>query len=137
MNAAYHAYNDIELSTDVMTASSHRLIQILINKCLQNMELAKIYIEKKDVIKKCQSISKAMYIINYLRACLNFKDKTTYELSTLLDSIYKFIEKELLDANMYNDFDHLNQAISLLTTIKSGWDGIGPMIDKKTQANTV
>lgn len=132
MNTAFQTYNEIELSTDVMTASSHRLIQLLFNKCLQNMELAKIYIEKKDILKKCQSISKAMYIINYLRACLNFKDKTAYELSTLLDSIYKFIEKELLEANLRNDIDFLNRAINLLSTIKAGWDGIASLADKKT-----
>lgn len=124
MNTTYKMYDEIGLTTDVDNASNHKLIQLLFDKCLQNIEQAKHAMTAKDIIKKCYFISKAMYIINYLRSCLNLKDKNAMELSTLLRSIYIYIETQLLDANRYNLIEHLNEASKTLTTIKSGWDAI-------------
>lgn len=124
---AHQTYHEIDVSTDVMSASSHRLIQLLLEKCLQNMELAKSYMSANDIVKKCQSISKSMYIVNYLRACLNFKVESALELSERLESLYFFVEKRLLLANSQNKVEYLNEATEVLTTIKSGWDGIASL----------
>lgn len=119
-------YSDIELETEVMTASNHRLIQMLIDKSLQHMKMAIAAMAEKDVPKKNKSISKAANIINYLRTCLNFNDERTVELATLLDSIYVFIEKSLLNATLRNDAHYVEQAEKVITILKSGWDGIAP-----------
>lgn len=124
MNATTELYSDIELTTEVMTASSHRLIQMLIDKCLQQVRLAKTFITEKDIHKKHKAISKAADIINYLRTCLNFDDEKARDLSNLLDSIYIFIEKSLLEASLKNDVWYLDQSETVLTILKSGWDGI-------------
>ena len=119
-------YSDIELETEVMTASNHRLIQMLIDKSLQHMKIAIVAMAEKDVPRKNKAISKAANIINYLRTCLNFNDERTVELATLLDSIYVFIEKSLLNATLRNDAHYVEQAEKVITILKSGWDGIAP-----------
>ena len=125
MSASYQEYAEISVTTDVMNATSHRLIQLLFEKCLLQMQLAKIHIQEGDVIKKCHAITKAMDIIGYLRMCLNQENKDTMELSKSLDLLYYFIERKLLDANIQNNADCLEQAKTVLASIKSGWDGIG------------
>lgn len=124
MKQSTQEYQDIELNTEVMTASNHKLIQLLIDKCLSEMNLAQIYMETKDVQKKLKSISKAMDIIGYLRMCLRFDDKNAHDMATLLDSIYDYLERTLLQANMTNDVKFLDEARKILMNVKSGWDGI-------------
>jgi|SRR5579883_702950 flagellar protein FliS len=125
MSNANDAYSEIEISTDVLTASSHRLIQLMFEKCAQHIELSKTYILVNDIPKKLHSISKAMDILEYLRMCLNHQDEKASELSSLLDSLYAYLQKNLVQANANNDIQCLDEAKKILTELKSGWDGIG------------
>lgn len=124
MGNPQNLYSDIELTTEVMDASKHRLIQLLYEKCLQQISFAKNAIVDKDIKRRHQTIAKAGDIVHYLRTCLNFKDDQTKELSSLLDINYVFVEKCLLKATLKNDIEPLDQAHLVLSTIKSGWDGI-------------
>lgn len=124
MNSKFKAYSDIELSTDVMTASGHRLIQLLLDKCLQQIELARAFIVGKDIPKKAAAVGKALDILEYLRICLNQDDPKARDLSQLLDKIYLYAHTNLLQANMDNDLVHLDHAKMVLIDIKAGWDGI-------------
>lgn len=117
-------YSELGLETDVMSASSHRLIQLMLDKCLQNIELSKNYIITNDVPKKCQAISKSLDIVEYLRICLNHQDEKAQELATLLDSLYAYLQKNLVQANLKNDIQSLDEAKKVLLQIKEGWDGI-------------
>lgn len=123
-------YSDVELATEVMNASKHRLVQMLYERCLQQMTFAKNAIIDKDVKRKHKTIQKASDIIHYLRSTLNLKDETTKELAGLLDLNYTFIEKCLLKATLKNDFEPLDQAHMVLATIKSGWDGIADQVNE-------
>lgn len=125
MSNANEAYSEIELSTDVLTASSHRLIQLMFEKCAQHIELSKTFILVNDIPKKCHSISKALDIIEYLRLCLNHQDEKASELSALLDSLYAYLQKNLVQANVNNDIQYLDEAKKILTELKTAWDGIG------------
>ena len=93
MNNSVEAYSDIAVTTEVMSATPHRQIQMLYEKCLQHLAAAKTHVLNADTVKKSQSISKANDIVHYLRTCLNFKYEEARDLSNLLDSIYIFIEK--------------------------------------------
>lgn len=118
----HEMYNEIELSSDVMTASSHRLIFLLLEKCLHHIKTAKVRLEKRDVAGKGKAISSAMDILDYLRICLNFRDKEALEISSQLDAIYAYLESILLRANIENETSLLDEAYKLLSTIKSAWE---------------
>jgi len=124
MSNANQAYREIEISTEVMTASGHRLIQIMLERCLQNIEFAKSYIQNKEVNSKSQAILKSLDIVEYLRLCLNHTDEKAKELSALLDSLYAYLQNNLRQANMTNDPEYLEKAKAVLVDIKAGWDGI-------------
>lgn len=118
-------YSDIGISTEVMSASSHRLIQLLFEKCMQQMQLAKEYIKNNERVNRNDSIAKANDIIIYLRSCLNIENESTKQFSAQLDSTYLIIQKCLLNAMLKNDIEYLELATMMLTNIKSGWDQIG------------
>lgn len=126
MQSTPQLYSDIELTSEISTASDHRLIQLLLDKCLQHIRLSKIYIVEKDITKKYHAINKAKDIVVYLRSCLNFENENAKELADLLDSLYQFLEISMLKAALKNDVTYLEQAEAVLFNIKSGWDGIAP-----------
>ena len=121
----HSAYRAIDIETDVMTASAHRLVQLLFNRCLEHIQNAKRQIEENQLMEKCTSISKATDILEYLRLCLNLEDEKTRTISVTLDQLYLYIERILLMANVNNNTQYLNEALKLLANIKEGWDGAG------------
>lgn len=124
MNNSFEIYGDIELDSDVMTASNHRLIQLLFEKCMKQIQQAKIHIINKNIKQKHATIQKANDIVIYLREILNVEDESTKKIAGLLDSVYESVGKALLYATLNNDIDYLDHAYKLLTTIKEGWDGM-------------
>ncbi|RDI39952.1 flagellar export chaperone FliS [Aquicella lusitana] len=125
MNTSPAIYSEIEITTEVMSASRHRLIQMLFEKCLQQIQLAKAFVSSNEMDNRNNCIKKANEIILYLRACLNFQEKSAVDLANLLDSNYVFIEKCLLNAMLKNDEAYLDIALIVINNIKSGWDEIG------------
>lgn len=117
-------YSEVELTTDIMTASSHRLIELLFNKYMQKLELAKNFILNKDYISKSQSIQRAFEILQYLRNCLNYESTRSLELVKLLDSIYEYAQKQLLEADRTNEVACIEEARKIISEVKMGWEGI-------------
>lgn len=117
-------YNQIELESEVMSASRHRLVQLLLNKCLQQINLAKDHMSAKEVSGKNHCISRANEIVGYLRTTLNFEHEEARKLSELLDSLYARVEKNFFFATLENDEKYLNQAYVIMKSVKDGWDGI-------------
>jgi flagellar protein FliS len=120
----HQMYSDVEANTEVMAASTHRQIQLLMDKCLQHMDTAKFCIEHKQYVNKHQSIGKAIEILHYLRLCLNFKNAEALALSEQLDALYAFIGANLLKASLKNEISFIDQARQSLVTIQSGWNEI-------------
>lgn len=127
-------YHQIAAETEVMDASPHRLIQLLFNRCLQQMQLAKHFMERQDISKKCEAINNAHDIILHLRAALNQDDKEAKKLSEKLNDVYVYIEKCLFKSNLKNDASLLDDAISKLMPIKTSWDQIGEVNENINQA---
>ncbi len=119
------AYDTIAAETEVLDASPHRLIQLMFNRCLQQMQLAKHFIERKEINKKCEAIAKAHDIVIHLRAALNHDEPNAKQLSEKLNNVYQYIEKCLFKANLRNDLASLDDAIAKLMPIKTSWDNIG------------
>ncbi len=119
------AYTDIEASSEVMSASGYRLIQLLFEKFLQQINLAKTHLNNDAKLERNNCITKANDIITYLRSCLNF-DESTNEFSTQLNLTYVNVQRCLINATLKNDVEYLELASMMITNVKSGWDQIKP-----------
>jgi flagellar protein FliS len=120
-----NTYDTIGAEAEVVDASPHRLVQMLLERCVQQIHTSRHYMEKNDIVRKGQCISKAMDIIAYLKLSLNMDDPKARELSKKMDDVYSFVDSELLQANMTNDPSHLDAALNKILIIKSAWDAIG------------
>ncbi|WP_445001200.1 flagellar export chaperone FliS [Halomonas mongoliensis] len=118
------AYARVGVESGVMSASPHQLIVMLFDGALAAMRAARIHMEAGNVAEKGRSISKALDIVNNGLAAALDADKGG-EVAERLGSLYDYIARLLLSANLHNDVQSLTQAESLLENVASAWREVG------------
>ena len=115
-------YPQIAIQDSVSDANPHQLIQMLMESVLERIEIAKIQLSQNQIAEKGLSISSAIAIIDNLMISL---DKNIGgEIAENLDALYSYMNRRLLEANFRNDSLILDEVISLIAEVKSGWDNI-------------
>lgn len=121
--AATKAYAKIGVESGVTTADPHKLISMLYQGALLAIANAKNGILRKDIPAKGAAISKAISIIDEgLNASLD--KKVGGELAQNLSSLYEYMGRRLLAANLNNDIAALDEVARLLNDLKGAWDSI-------------
>jgi flagellar protein FliS len=119
------AYAQVGVESAVLSASPHQLVVLLFDGALSAMKKAIILIEVGDIPGKGQAISKAINIIsNGLQSGLNHE--IGGDLAANLDSLYDYMTRRLLQANLHNDINAINEVVELLNNIADAWKEIGP-----------
>jgi len=121
---ALEGYGRGAIESEVLSASPHRIIQMLLNGALEKIATAKGCIQRQDSVGKLRQISWAINIINGLRASLDAEKGG--DISANLDSLYEYICNKLHEASMENNVQYLDEVTELLSEVKAGWDGIPP-----------
>ncbi len=127
MNAttAINAYKKVGVESKVNGADPHQLISMLYHGALLAIANAKNEILSKDVAAKGASISKAIAIIGEgLHASLD--KKLGGEVAQNMSSLYDYMVRRLVDANIKNDTVILDEVTRLLTELTEAWDSIRP-----------
>jgi flagellar protein FliS len=124
--AAMKHYKQVSVHSSLMDASPHRLIQMLMEGALEKIAEAKGNMLNQYIAKKCKDIGTAINIIANLQACLN--KEAGGEVAENLDSLYDYMCRRLVIANSCNDETILDEVMSLMVEIKSGWDGIAEKV---------
>ncbi|WP_172117771.1 flagellar export chaperone FliS [Halomonas hibernica] len=127
-SAAYgrgaNAYARVGVESGVMSADPHRLIVLLFEGAQTSIRAARIHMQSGNTSEKGKAISKALDIINNgLSAALD--QEKGGDIAERLASLYDYIARLLLTANLRNDEESLNQAEQLLENIASAWREIG------------
>lgn len=119
-----NSYARVGVESGVMSASPHQLIAMLFDGAQVAIRTARIHMQQGNVAAKGQALSKALDIVNNgLLAALD-RDKGG-ELAEHLASLYDYIARLLLAANLRNDEASLEEASRLLGDIGSAWQEIG------------
>lgn len=106
-----------------MEASPHRLVQMLMAGALDRLARARGHLQRGEVAAKGQQIGLAIAMIDALRASLDADRGGA--LAGRLAALYEYMERRLLEANLYNDSERLDEVAGLLAEVKAGWDAIG------------
>lgn len=122
MNRKLKGYTRNSLRERVAGADPYQLIQMLMGGALDNLNYAKGAIERKDLEKKGQYISKASNIIESLRASLN--PEVGGDVADNLEQLYLYMLDLLADVSRNNDIEKISEVHTLLSQIKSSWDAI-------------
>lgn len=113
MNHPYQAYQN----NAVQTASGGELTLMLYNGCIKFIKQAKKHIEDNDFEAKNARIQRAQAIIQELMVTLDQE----IELSKQLMPLYEYIYHLLTEANIHNDSEQLEQALTFVEELRDTW----------------
>jgi flagellar protein FliS len=126
-DAASKQYRRMDVQHEVETATPHRLIQLMMERVVTKIAVARGHMERKAVSEKGMHIGDAISIINGLQASLNHKPNS--RLSGNFDALYDYMCRRLLEANLSNDPAILDEVSGLMREMKEAWDAIAPKAD--------
>ena len=96
----------------IKTASSGKLLLMLYQGAVKFMKLAKKNIKEGKIEESHKSIIKAQNIILELQNTLNKEDGG--QIAIQLESLYDFIYRELIQANLNKNIKHLDNVIPIV-----------------------
>lgn len=105
------------------TASPHRLITMLYDGAIRFATQAIKQIETGNVEGTNQAIQKMQDIVFELIACLNFNEGK--DIAVQLNNLYRYVIDLSIRSNIEKSVEPLQEAISIITEIKSSWEQIG------------
>ncbi len=128
VNNPYESYKRLQ----VETASQGRLILMLYEGALKNLRLSLDFIANKDTNQAHRCLIKAQEIIMELNYSLNMD---AGEIAQKLRSLYEYIHRRLVQANIKKDSVIVQEVIGLLSELKEAWDAI--ILGNKAAVTTV
>ena len=119
---ALDQYKSVGVQSGMTDATPHQMIAMLLDGALDRIASAKGSIERNEVAKKGELLGSAIAIIDGLRASLDFDNGG--EIAANLASLYDYMERRLLEANVSDDAEILDEVSGLPKEIRAGWESI-------------
>jgi flagellar protein FliS len=119
---AMNEYKAISIKSGIESATAHGLIEMLFSGALKNIAAARLAMSNGKISEKCESVGKALAIVEYLRVSLDPGIEPSF--SERLSELYHYMEAQLYTANKENDDGCLLTVQSLLQELSEGWSGI-------------
>lgn len=116
---AMKSYQAVKVDAGVQGASSHELIQMLLDGLTERIAQAKGAMQQKNFEAKGDRINSASQIILALRDYLDIEKGG--ELAQNLDALYEYLLRRVFEAHLKNDQAILDECAELVENISSGW----------------
>ena len=129
--SALKKYDQVRAHVQTEGASSHRLIQVLMEGAMEKIRVAKGLIERREIPEKVRHINWALSIIDGLRQSLDMEKGG--EIANNLEALYDYMQRRLVVANVENNPLILDEVASLMLEIKSAWDAVPENISKDSR----
>lgn len=111
----YRNYREVEIGT----ASGLKLVVMLYAGAIKFLNIAKQGILNKQLDVANNHIIKAQDIVSELMSSLNFD---AGDIAQNLYSLYIYMNKRLLEANIQKNANIIDEIIRLLNTLKTAWE---------------
>lgn len=128
---AMNQYKQVGTQAAIETADPHTLIKMLIDGAIERINKAKYFMLEKDVVRKGESISRAISIIDGLKVSIDTEHGG--KIAENLEALYDYMQRQLLAANVHNKSENLDEVLALLNEIRSGWASIPDEVRKSYQ----
>ena len=121
---ALKAYAEVGVETGVAAANPHKLILMLFEGAMLAVASAKMHMQRKEVAKRGEAISKAIMIIDSgLKASLDMNSGG--HMAERLSALYDYMLGRLLYVTTHNRPEPLDEVSHLLAELNSAWVAIG------------
>ena len=115
------AYTTQNIQSELAVADPYRVIQLMMQGCIERLAQAKGAILRKDFEAKSIAISKVLGLIYGLQEAL---DLSYGKVPEDLFYLYEYMKQRVLDASRDMVIEPLEEVSDLMLTIKTGWDSI-------------
>ena len=131
MNRQLNQYQKVNVST----MKRGKIVVMLYTGAITFLNKAKINIEKKNFPQKNKFIVKSQNIIDELNYSLDMEKGK--EISKNLRSLYNFMNRHLIKANIGNDSKKIDDVIKMLTELRDAFNTIitDPQYSEAQQIN--
>lgn len=109
--------HELYQTNSITTATPGELTFMLYNGCIKFIRLAKISIEQNNVQDKNVNIQKAQKIVQEFMVTLNMD----YAVSKDMMSLYDYMYRRLIEANVKNDVAILDEVEGLVIEFRDTW----------------
>lgn len=100
------------------TASPMELIIMLYEGGIKFLNQAKMYHDQKELEKKCEALINAQEVIRELK---NSLDMSITEISPRLASLYTYMLKRLVEANVDKKVEYIDEVIKMMSELRDVW----------------
>lgn len=104
-------------NSKIMTASPAELTLMLYDGAIKFCNIAIVAVEKKDIEKAHNNITKVENIISEFQATLDHK----YKVAEDFDNVYTYLKQRLVEANIKKDKEILEEVLGHLRTMRDAW----------------
>ena len=130
-NSSLAAYRSVSVHGGVDNADPHRLVQMLMDAVAERLSTVRGCMERGEIARKAQLLHSCVTLVAELRGSLNLAQGG--DLAQNLDSLYEYMTRRLLQANVQSDVAIIVEVLGLLNEIRGAWVAIGPEV--RQQAN--
>ena len=118
------AYQQVRSRGGAESADPHGLITLLLDGALERIVQARGHMQRSEIAAKGEAISRCIKIIGGLRDSLD--SKVDPVLVDRLDSLYEYMSRRLVQANVRNDTSILDEVSNLLSQVRNSWVKVAP-----------
>lgn len=129
---AMNQYKGVDTGAAAEYADGVQLIQMLFSALLDSISDADGHIQRGDLAKKGDSITRAQKIVSGLRLSLDFERGG--ELARNLDDLYEYANRRLINASASNDVEALREVKEIISDISSAWQLIPSLMKPQDTA---
>lgn len=120
---------------EIQAASPHKLVVIVFEQLVVNLERARIAMERKDIELRVVSLRRARGLVTELLATLDFEKGGA--LAGQLADLYQFMLYELVDIGQRGDLVTMRKLVNIATQLRDGFVGAAQQLSaEKAQLKT-
>ena len=113
---SFQAYS----KTNILTASKEKVLLMLYDGSIRFLKAAIAACEQNNPKEKNEKVGRVMDIVIELRSTL--RPESAPEICQNLEGLYSFVQERLLKGSVENNPQPLQEALQVLTTLRSAWD---------------
>lgn len=106
---------------EIQAASPHKLVVIVFEQLVVNLERARIAMERNDIELRVVSLRRARGLVTELLATLDFEQGGA--LANQLADLYQFMLYELVDIGQRGDVVTMRKLVNIATALRDGFTG--------------
>ncbi len=119
----FDAYQETNTEAQAATADPHKLVVMLIDGLLDEIDRVEGHIQGRRYEHKGRSVSKCLDILAGLDAALDIEQGG--DVAVNLHNLYEYCANTIYQVSISNDLEQLSSVKNVMTNLREGWEHMG------------